>query len=343
MIRHQYIERTTSCVKTEKLFHDRLVNMLYSGLTENPTWVSKLLTSARLSSLLGYLNYDMALGTCLSGSRQFAETLGIDLSECLEPPHLLNTARKIFERKIRYWETRPMPSDPCAIVSPADAKVLVGSFSSTSLLFIKEKFFCYEELLGKDHSCWLSAFLDGDFAIFRLTPDKYHYNHCPVSGVVLDCYQIPGNYFPCNPGVVASNDTPFSKNKRVVTIIDTDVSGGTQAGLTAMVEVAALMIGDIVQCYSQERYEDPKNVSPGMFLKKGQPKSLYRPGSSTDILIFQKGRINFSDDIVRNMYRSDVQTRFSEGFGRPLVETEVAVRSQIATAKITVPYGLNKS
>jgi phosphatidylserine decarboxylase len=41
---------------------------------------------------------------------------------------------------------------------------------------------------------------------------------------------------------------PYSKNKRVVTIIDTDVEGGTGIGLVAMIEVVALMIGDIVQC-----------------------------------------------------------------------------------------------
>jgi hypothetical protein len=33
-------------------------------------------------------------------------------------------------------------------------------------------------------SPWLPAFDRGDFAIFRLTPDKYHYNHVPVSGEV---------------------------------------------------------------------------------------------------------------------------------------------------------------
>jgi hypothetical protein len=30
-------------------------------------------------------------------------------------------------------------------------------------------------------------------------------------------------------------------------------------------------------------------------------KSLYRPGSSTDVLLFQKGRIRFDDDLLANM------------------------------------------
>ena len=66
-----------------------------------------------------------------------------------------------------------------------------------------------------------------------------------------------------------------------------------------------------------------------MFLKRGQPKSLFRPGSSTVVLLFQKDRVVFDDDIIRNQ-NCQAQTRFSLGFGRPLVETEVWVRSGIA-------------
>ena len=69
-----------------------------------------------------------------------------------------------------------------------------------------------------------------------------------------------------------------------------------------------------------------------MFLDKGMPKSLYRPGSSTDVLIFQKGRVAFAPDLLRNMNAQNTQSRFSQGFGRPLVETDVKVRSLIATA-----------
>jgi phosphatidylserine decarboxylase len=97
-----------------------------------------------------------------------------------------------------------------------------------------------------------------------------------------------------------------------------------------MIEVVALMIGDIVQCYSENQYAAPQDVIAGMFLSKGQPKSLYRPGSSTDVIVFQKNKIKFCDDIINNMYRMDARSRFSQGFGRPLVETSVTVRSTIA-------------
>ena len=226
-----------------------------------------------------------------------------------------------------------MPGEPDAVVSPADARVLVGSCRETSALFIKDKFFSFDELLGGEQRPWRAAMRDGDFALFRLTPDKYHYNHSPVSGEVADIYEIDGAFNSCNPGAIVTVATPYSKNRRVVTIIDTDVKGGTGVGLVAMIEVVALMIGDIVQCYSEKRYEDPRPVVPRMFLEKGQPKSLYRPGSSTDILVFQRGRVEFAPDLLENQTRTDAISRFSKGFGSPLVETDIRVRAPLGRAR----------
>lgn len=223
-----------------------------------------------------------------------------------------------------------MPQDPSLVVSPADAKILVGSLNKTDALFLKEKFFTYDELLGPSKQRWREAFLNGEFAVLRLTPEKYHYNHLPVSGRVVDFYTIDGHYHSCNPSAVVSAVTPYSKNKRVVTIIDTDICGGTGVGLVAMVEIVALMIGEIVQCYSKDRYEPPTSLERGQIVRRGQPKSLFRPGSSVDVLFFQQGRIDFDKDLVRNCLRGDVNSRYTLGFQTPLVETDVQVRSSIA-------------
>jgi phosphatidylserine decarboxylase len=254
----------------------------------------------------------------------------LNLEECADPPESMNTARKLFERRIRYWECRPMPTTPGAVVSPSDSKVVVGSYQSGSSLFLKGKFFEFEELLGTDKSRWLGCFKEGDFAIFRLTPEKYHYNHTPVAGQVVDFYEISGTYHSCNPRAVVESVTPFSKNKRVVTVFDTDVGSGTNVGFVAMVEIVALGIGDIVQRYSESEYRDPAEIRTGMLLKKGVPKSLFRPGSSTNVLIFQPGKVQMANDIVVNMSRDQAPSLYSSGFGRPLTETDVQVRSPIA-------------
>ncbi len=291
----------------------------------------RAVTSARTSSLLGFLNYDLPLGGRLTGGERLMRTMGIDLEECVLPARSYTTPRAVFERQIRYWEKRPMPESVKSVVSPADSRMLVGSLARESHLFLKDKFFSYEELLGTRHRKWIKRFSCGDFAVFRLTPEKYHHNHVPVTGKVVDIYTIDGAFHSCNPSAVIAECTPFSKNRRVVTILDTDIPGGTGCGLVAMVEVVALMIGQIVQCYSETGYENPLDVRPQMILRKGQPKSLYRPGSSLDILFFEPGRITFSPDLVSNQHRLDVESRFSRFFEQPMVETDIQVRAEIAT------------
>lgn len=331
---HQYVLRDDGRVRDEELFCDRIVGYLYSRVREQAPGLFRAMVSARASSLLGFLNYDLPLGARLSGAERLIQRLGIDLSECVEERGYYTTPRRIFERRIRYETVRPMDQDPAVIVSPADSRMFAGSLGAESVLFIKDKFFSFDEFLGRVR--WLEAFAGGDFCIFRLTPEKYHYNHVPVSGVVVDYYEIEGAFHSCNPTAVISEATPFSRNRRAVTVMDTDVPGGTGCGLVAMVEVVALMIGQIEQAYSENGYEPKEPMRPGLFVRKGQPKSLYRPGSSLDVLLFQNDRIEVCPDLVANQFRSDVGSRFSSWMGRAWVETDVRVRETIGRVR-TIP------
>lgn len=332
--RHQFIDRESGRVVTERLLADSTVRFLYHRLRENAPVMFRLLTSARLSRLLAFCLYDRpAVRTANTGlgearARALFAGIGADWRECLAPLPFYDTHRKVFERQIRYWQTRPMEETPSAVVAPADARLLLGSLADTSALFIKEKYFDLNELLG-GAGPWPARFRRGDFAVLRLTPDKYHYNHLPVSGRVVDLYGLDGRYHSCNPSAVVAMASLVAKNRRLVTIIDTDVPCGSQVGLVAMIELVALMIGDIVQAYSEDGYDRPRAVAPGLFVVRGCPKSLFRPGSSTVVLLFEPGRIRFAADLVENCRRRDVQSRFSGVFGPPLVETDVRVRSVI--------------
>jgi len=328
--RHQFVRRSDDRVLTERLHGDRALHFLYAPGRAPSGMLLRALGSPRISQILAHLALDSALVARLFRYRWFLNACGLDLTECVDPPDTLDTPRKFFERKIRYWACRPLPEEPDAVVSPADARVVVGSLAAGTPLFLKGKFFNFEELLACNKTSWLAAFEHGDFAIFRLTPEQYHYNHLPVSGVVLDIYEIPGTCHACNPGAVVQLATPYSKNKRVVTNIQTDVCGGSHVGLVALIEVVALMIGEVVQRYSELRYDAPRPLQPGMFVRKGQPKSMYRPGSSTDVVLFQKGKVRFASDLVRNLSRSGADSRIYRGFGAAQVETEVRVRSMIA-------------
>ena len=326
---HQYIQRDSGRVVTERLFSDKMIHLLYAHTREHAPRIFAKLVSRRTNDCCAFWHFDLPSRGSRAAVKRLIGQLGIRMEECLRPTEL-TSPRELVERQIRFWQHRPMAPEEDHVVSPADARMIVGSFARQSLIFLKEKFFDYQDLLGSDKTEWLNAFHNGQFAVFRLTPEKYHYNHVPVSGSVVEIYEIQGAYHSCNPGAVVRLVTPYSKNRRVVTVIDTEVPGGSGIGLVAMVEVVALMIGDIVQCYSAKHYDNPLPVAPGMFLKRGQPKSLYRPGSSVDVILFQKDRVRFCEDILSNQHHHAARSRFSSGFGRQLVETDVQVRSTIA-------------
>lgn len=327
---HQYVDRKTGRVRTEEPCCDRLVRFLYSRVRENAPALFRALTSRRASKVLSQAYCDSFLNRSRLGARRLVRNLGIDLGECLDPPEDFDSVRKVLERKIRYWDCRPMPLEEEFVVSPADARVLVGSLQKASQLHIKDKFFRLNELLGANAKNSIRAFQDGDVAVFRLTPEKYHYTHMPVTGHVLDVYEVDGAHHSSHPQASIILVTPYSKNRRVVTLLDTDIAGGTGVGIVAMVEVVALFFGEVVQRYSERRYDDSREVRVGMVLRRGSPKSLFRPGSSTVVLLFQRDRIRFAPDLVSNLHVR-AESLFSQGFGRPLVETDVTVRSWIGT------------
>lgn len=331
---HQYIVRETGGIAEEQLLADRIIRALYSPRLEHAGWLTGLASSQYVSELLGYLNYDNLLSSRASGMQRFLRRSGINLAELVDDLGKLNTPRKIFERQIKYWQFRPLPHEACCVVCPADSRVVTGSISTTPAVPIKEKFFTFPELLGQSESQEpTSRFWGGDYAVFRLTPEKYHYTHVPVTGVVEEFYAVEGRYHSCNPNATVHLLTPHSKNRRVVTILNSDCPGGSGVGRVAMIEVVALMVGQIEQRYSQVEYQAPRMVERGMLLQIGAPKALFRPGSSTVVLLFEAGRIRFAEDLVGNQRRRGIHSRYSAGFGEVLVETDVAVRSLLATSR----------
>ncbi len=326
MFEHCFIDRRTGQVIKEKLLGDRLINFLYSKVRENSKRMFDLAISQNSTKLLNYFYYERKLNK--TTINEYIKKLNINVEELLDDPKNFKKLSDLFERKIKYWEFRPMDESDNVIVSPSDSKILLGSLKSDSFLFIKEKFFILEDLLIKEK--WINKFKDGDFAIFRLTPEDYHYNHSPVSGIVLDIYQVEGRYHSCNPISIISIITPYSLNRRTVTIIDTDVKGGSKIGLVAFIEVVAMMVGIVKQAYSEYRYDNPIDVKPGLFIKKGLPKSYYKPGSSTNIVLFQPNKICFDNDLIDFSKRHNVNSRYTIGFKKTINEIKIKVRERFA-------------
>jgi phosphatidylserine decarboxylase len=305
---------------------------MYSSLRESAPWIFKWVSSSpAINDWLATINFDKPIRDAHGVINSLVMEARVRMDELLEPLPAEPTWRDFFGRKIRFWEHRPMSPDARRIGAPCDSRVLFGNLSRQQQLPIKEKFFSLTELLGERQS-WVQKFNQADWAIFRLTPEMYHYNHCPVAGVVMDFYEIGGAYHSCNPTACVETVTPYSKNRRFVTIFDTDVPGGTGIGKVAMIEVVALLIGRVRQCYSHAQYKFPTTMYEGLMCKRGAVKSVFEPGSSTVVLLFEANRVAFDSDLLSNQARTDVFSRFGQGFDAPMVETEVQVRSGIGTA-----------
>src|SRR4030065_2008199 len=105
-MKHQYIERNTRQVNTEQLYGNQAVQFLYSSIREQSPWLFRRLTSARVSRFLSYMNYCGILTDRMKDYLNLQLTLNINAGECVDPPDKMYSLRKIFERKIRYWQCR---------------------------------------------------------------------------------------------------------------------------------------------------------------------------------------------------------------------------------------------
>ena len=77
-IAHQYIDRQSGRLESERLYQDRLVMFFYSRVRESMPAMFRMLTSRRSTTLLGYLNYDTRWGS--GACRRFLRDNGIPSS-----------------------------------------------------------------------------------------------------------------------------------------------------------------------------------------------------------------------------------------------------------------------
>ena len=329
-VAHQYVPLSGAASVNEDLLADRVIRFLYSAARERPTVLQRAAASKLASALLASWEFDWPLRQPLPAIAAAAERMHIDLDEVYGDLRRWRTLRDLFERKIRFWETRPLDADERNIASPADGKALTFGFERDAMMPVKSKWVAFAELLGSAALADALAPVSG--VIVRLTPDAYHYVHAPVSGKVRSHELIDGALHSCNPAALITFANPYAINLRRVTVIDTDVYQGSGVGTVVVVNVAAMMIGSIDDAYSEHRYDEPQLIERGTFLQRGQPMALFRPGSSTSIVLWQRARATLSPSLVRNTCRVDVQSRFSDWLLSPWVESAIRVRSALAAA-----------
>jgi phosphatidylserine decarboxylase len=224
---------------------------------------------------------------------RFARAYGIDVSEAEKPLEEYADFDDFFTRRLRSG-CRPVDQAPGHVVSPSDGTVVEsGVVTEGKLIQAKGVDFSLAELLADEQAA--GCLEGGPYAIAYLSPKDYHRVHAPVSGTVVAWHHVPGTLFSVNAKSVLWERGLFIRNERFVTLIESE-----EAGLVAVVMVAAVGVGHVTASYDSEvathgvqflraavrhrRYEVPRPVA------RGDELGIFHLGSTT-IAIFQPGRV----------------------------------------------------
>jgi phosphatidylserine decarboxylase len=223
---------------------------------------------------------------------RFAKSYGIDVSEAEKPLGEYSGVDDFFTRKLRP-DARPIDPSPGRVVSPADGTIVAsGTVSKGQLLQAKGMLFSLSELLADEDAA--RQLEGGSYLITYLSPKDYHRVHTPIGGRVIGWHHIPGSLLTVNARSVLREPGLFTRNERFVTLIQ------GEAGLAAVVMVAAVGVGHITAAYDPEvathhaefaraaarhrRYDTPKAIG------RGDEVGTFHLGS-TSIVIFEPGRV----------------------------------------------------
>lgn len=223
----------------------------------------------------------------------FAKYFDINMNEAQYPLHHYETIGDLFTRKLKPG-ARPIGAGP--VVHPADSQITeVGMISDQTLIQAKGKNYNVAELLRSPF--YSQAFEGGSFLTYYLCPTDYHRVHSPVDGKIVWSCHVPGELWPVNAWSVANISDLFSRNERVVTVIE------TPRGRAALVMVAATNVGNIAMTYDSqistkvrvgERHARERVYDPPIDVQKGEEIGLFNMGS-TVVMLYQKGMLADGD------------------------------------------------
>jgi phosphatidylserine decarboxylase len=216
----------------------------------------------------------------------FIKLHNLDIKEVELDVSEYKTFNEFFARKLKPG-ARPIdtPTDRTRACSPADARMMVfEDFTTDTSKWIKGQKFTVENLLGASGREYVDRLQGGAMVIARLAPQDYHRWHVPVSGKMCKPIEIPGALYTVNPIAINHAVNVYTENKRVLIPIETE-----EFGLVMLVAVGAIMVGSIVI----EKDE-------GKFVEKGALNGYFKFGGSTVLVLFQKNRIKFRQELLNN-------------------------------------------
>lgn len=272
-----YIERKTKELKTENPPGEGFLKFLYY----NPLGKLPLNLVVRKKFLTDFYGKKMSEASSKEKIKPFVQENCINMEESKKSVEDFTSFNDFFIRELKEG-AREIDNNPEALVSPADGKVLVfNDLKEITKFFLKGDEFTIEEfLMDKDEA---KKFHGGTILIIRLAPVDYHRFHFPATGQIGKSKLIDGYYYSVSPYAIKKNFRVYCENKREVSILKTE-----KFGEIVLSEIGATMVGGIEQTYKEG------------FVKKGDEKGYFFFGGSSCVLLFEKDKVQFDEDILEN-------------------------------------------
>jgi phosphatidylserine decarboxylase len=273
----RYYHRYKKSMETEQVYGEGWLRFAY----ENPVGRGLVWLLARRRLFSAYYGWRMNRRYSAQQVIPFIVKYDLDVDEFARSAFDFKTFNEFFWRGLKP-EARPIAGDERVAVLPADGRHLAfPDVDAAEGFYVKGAKFTLGELFGDQ--ALADKFAGGAMLISRLCPVDYHRFHFPVAGVPGEPRLINGWLYSVSPVALRKNIRYLVENKRVVTLVE---SPGF--GTVAMIEVGATNVGSIKQTHVA-----------GRPVAKGEEKGLFKFGGSCVITVFQRDRIKFDADFVK--------------------------------------------
>lgn len=274
----EYFNRYTGQVEREEIYGEGFLRWTYG----NPIGKISLEGLVKRAIFSKWYGWRMNAGKTRARVLPFISKYRLKQEEFAEPAESFCNFNEFFYRKLKP-DARPIAPGLDTAVFPADGRHLgFHNIREADGIFVKGQKFDLRELFHDE--ALAKRYEEGSIVLSRLCPVDYHRFHFPVSGVPGEPKLINGPLYSVNPIALKRNIHYLTQNKRAVTMIESP-----EFGRVVMFEVGATCVGSFEYTYD-----------PGKPVNKGEEKGFFKFGGSETIVLFEPGRIELAEDLIRN-------------------------------------------
>ncbi|WOV83170.1 archaetidylserine decarboxylase [Sporosarcina jeotgali] len=206
--------------------------------------------------------------------KTYSSAYKIDEASMEYPRGHYKSLQAFFTRNLKSG-ARPFDNSAETLISPSDGQLSsFGRVVDGHQFTIKGHTYSINEIFMDEKRA--SAYKNGWYFVFYLSPADYHHFHYPADGRVISRYALGSTSYPVNNMGLTYGDKPFETNYRLITELSTELDR------LALVKVGALNVNS-VQLYSSSKEA-----------KKGEDFGYFSFGST--ILLFVAGETPFTPD-----------------------------------------------